>query len=83
LVGEGIVNLTSQENDNWEEFYRLAALEVDGQKMSDRISTARKAITRRLGEIDGENDHQEERKRLEHALDTLKALTTETQAWKV
>jgi hypothetical protein len=77
------LNLTSEGNDNWEEAYRLAALEVDVQKIPERISTARQAIARRLGELAGSNDHGDEKKRLEHALNALKALTTETQAWKV
>jgi len=69
-------------NKNWEETYRLAVLEVDGQKMPERISTAREAITGRLREIEGNSDHREERGRLEHALRGLKLLTTETEAWR-
>jgi hypothetical protein len=69
-------------HDNWEETYRLAVLEVDGQKMPERISAARKAITGRLREIEGNSDHREERAKLEHALHALKVLTTETEAWQ-
>jgi hypothetical protein len=69
-------------NENWEESYRLAALEVDGQKMPERISAARKAIAGRLREIEGNSDYREERVQLEHALHALKKLTTETEAWQ-
>ena len=31
-------------NENWEEVYRLAVLEVNRQKMPERISAARDAI---------------------------------------
>jgi hypothetical protein len=77
------VNVSNQENENWEESYRLAALEVDVRKMPERILTAKHAIARRLEEIESNNERREERKRLDHALDTLKALTSETKAWKV
>jgi hypothetical protein len=69
-------------NENWEESYRLAALEVDGQKMPERISAARKAIAGRLREIEGNSDHREERVKLEHALHALKELSTETEEWQ-
>jgi hypothetical protein len=55
-------------NQNWREVYRLAVLEVDGQKMPERISTARNAIMGRLREIEGDSsDHREERDELERA----------------
>lgn len=76
------MNLPNQNNEDWEEAYRLAVLEVDGQKMPERISAARKAIAGRLREIEGESDHRGERERLEHALHALKVLTTETKAWE-
>jgi hypothetical protein len=69
-------------NERWEEFYRLAVLEVDGQKMPERISTATEAITGRLREIEGNRDHREEGGRLEHALHALKVLATETAVWQ-
>ena len=76
-----LVNLPNQNDENWEEAYRLAVLEVDGQKMPERISVARKAIAGRLQEIEGESDHREEREKLEHALHALGVLTTETEEW--
>ena len=72
----------SPTHKNWEEVYKFAALEVDGLKMPERISAARDAIRGRLQEMDGDSDHHEERGRLEHALNALKVLTTESQAWR-
>jgi hypothetical protein len=69
-------------NKNWEEVYKFVVLEVDGRKMPERISAARDAITGRLQEMDGDSDHHKERDRLEHALNALKVLTTESQAWR-
>ena len=69
-------------NQNWEEFYKFAVLEVDGRKMPERISAARDAIRGRLQEMDGDSDHHEERDRLQHALNALKVLTTESQTWR-
>ena len=69
-------------HENWKEFYRLAALEVDGGKMPERNSAAREAIAGRLQQMDGASDHRGERNRLEHALNALKVLTTESQVWR-
>jgi len=69
-------------SQTWEEVYRFAVLEVDGLKMPQRISAARDAIRGRLGEMEGDSDHHEERGRLEHALNALKVLATESQAWR-
>lgn len=63
-------------DQNWEEVYKFAVLEVDGRKMPERISAARDAIRRRLQEMDRNSDHHQERDRLEHALNALKVLTT-------
>jgi len=67
--------------DKWEEVYRLAVLEVDRRKMPDRISAARDAVAGRLEQMEGDSNHREERDRLEHALNALKVLTAESQAW--
>ena len=77
-----VVNLPNQNNENWEETYRLAVLEVDGQKMPERISAAHRAIAGRLREIERESDLRAEREKLEHVLHALKVLTTETEAWE-
>jgi hypothetical protein len=69
--------LSSMDNENWHDAYRLTLLEVDGQK------AAGKATAGRLREIEGDSsDHREEGDGLEHALDALKAPTTETNAWQ-
>ena len=67
-------------NNNWEDVYKFAVLEVDGRKMPERISAAHDAIREKLQEMAGDSDHPVERARLEHALHALKVLTTETQA---
>ena len=72
----------SPTHKNWEEAYKFAALEVDGRKMPERISAAHDAIRGRLQELDGDSDHHEERARLQHALNALKILTTDSQAWQ-
>lgn len=74
--------MSPMKNENWEEVYKFAALEVDGGKMPERISAAHDAIRGRLREMEGDSDHHEERGRLEHALNALKALTTESQTWR-
>ena len=61
-------------HENWEEAYRLAALEVDGWKMPERISAAREAMAERLREMQGDSDHHRERERIEGALRALKTL---------
>jgi len=72
------VNVPNQNNENWEESYRLAVLEVDSRKMPERISAARDAIAGRLREMKGDSDHRGERERIEDALRALNVLTTET-----
>lgn len=69
-------------NKDWEDVYKFAALEVDARKMPERISAAREAIRVRLRELAGDTDHHQERDRLEHALNALTVLTTETQTWR-
>lgn len=76
------VGMSSMYHENWETSYRLVALEVNGRKMPGRISAAREAITGRLRAIEGDSDHHEEGDRLEHAVNALRVLTTETKAWK-
>ncbi len=54
--------------------YQQAVLEVDNQKMRNRIVVARAAIERMLGEVDGDYS---ERGRLEDMLRGLKVLEAE------
>lgn len=68
--------------EDWEEVYRLAVLEVDGWKMPERISAAENAIKGRLQRMERDRDHQEERARLEFALNALRIVTTESNAWR-
>lgn len=80
--GGAQIRLCGMNNENWEEAYRLAVLEVDGRKMPERISVAHMAIAGRLQEIEGDSDHHGERERIEDALRALKVLTTESQGWQ-
>ena len=45
----------------WMEAYLRAALEVDGQKMPQRIVMAREAVAGRLKNLEGDSDHHAER----------------------
>ena len=67
--------------DNWEQFYRLAALEVDKVRMVERLSAAREAIQGRLQDMGRSSDHHDERTRMEIALKNLKSLEAESQTW--
>ena len=69
-------------HENWQEVYRVALLEVNGQRMPERISAAHKAIAERLREIEASSDHQAERVRIGDALRALSVLTTESQTWQ-
>jgi hypothetical protein len=63
------------------ESYLRAALEVDGQKMPDRLVTARDAIAERLRDLEGNSDHHAERHEMQSALAALTGLEGETSVW--
>ena len=65
----------------WEEFYRLAALEVDGKKMPERVAAARETIRERLDALSRNGNHHEDRRRLTNALKTLDVLETDARNW--
>jgi hypothetical protein len=65
----------------WEEVYLRAALEVDVQKMSERILTAREAVAERLKELEGTSDHHAERHEMQAARAALTSLEHETRIW--
>jgi hypothetical protein len=73
-----------QETDGrWVEAYLRAALEVDGQKMRERILTVREAVARRLKELEGNSDHHAERREIQAALVALMMLEDEASLWPV
>ena len=67
--------------EKWVEAYLRAALEVDGQKMPDKIVAAREAVAARLKDLEGNIDHHAERHEMQSALDALTCLADETRIW--
>lgn len=68
-------------NTPWMEAYLRAALEVDGQKMPQRIISAREAVAGRLKSLEGNSDHHAERHDMESALAALAILKDEARTW--
>jgi hypothetical protein len=73
--------LTPEINREWKEAYIRAALEVDVQKMPDRIVAARDAVAGRLKDLEGNSDHHAERHEMQTALAALTCLELETRLW--
>jgi hypothetical protein len=69
------------ENTSWEERYLQTILEVNGQKMAERISATRAAIAGRLHDLEHDSDHHAERHQIENALRALSQLEVEVQQW--
>ena len=61
--------------------YIRAALEVDVQRMPDRIVAARYAVAGRLKDLEGDSDHHAERHEIETALAALGGIELETRIW--
>jgi hypothetical protein len=68
-------------NTVWVQAYLRAALEVDGQKMQERIVAAREAVAGRLKDLEGNSDHHAERHEMQFALIALTSLEGETRIW--
>jgi hypothetical protein len=66
----------------WEDWYMQTILEVSGQKMPERISATRRAIARRLLDLEHDSDHHAERHEIDSALRALSMLEGEVQDWK-
>jgi hypothetical protein len=75
------MTLTPEINKKWTEAYIRAALEVDVQKMPDRIVAARDAVAGRLKDLEGNSDHHAERHEIQTALAALTCLEIETRIW--
>ncbi len=73
--------MSSQINKKWIELYLRAALEVDGQKMTERIVAAREAVAGRLKDLEGSSDHHAERHEMRSALAALTCIKDETRVW--
>lgn len=67
--------------EKWQEIYHRAVLEVDCQKMPERIVAARRAIGERLRSLVGDPDHHAERHQVEDALRALAVLEGEVRNW--
>lgn len=67
--------------ERWEEAYLLAAKEVDGNKMPERVAAARQTIRTRLADLCHDSDHHQERRRLASAIERLMALEAEAADW--
>jgi len=52
-------------------------LELDSEKLPERIVAARKAVQWRLKDIQGDPDHHAEREEIEYALNNLRILERE------
>jgi len=68
-------------NESWAKRYLQTILEVNGQKMQERIAMTRQAIAGRLRDLEHDNDHHTERYQIENALKALSALEVEIQQW--
>lgn len=68
-------------NEKWEELYMIAAKEVDGKKVPDRVDAVREAIRGRLQDLEGDSDHHEERVNLKSTLARLDVLEAEARRW--
>jgi hypothetical protein len=58
----------------WQTKYEAALLELDREKLSERVAAAEAAIYERLQKISGKSDHQTERQAIEDALSALRVL---------
>ena len=68
--------------ESWQERYMQTILEVNGQKMPERITATRQAIIGRLRDLQHDSDHHAERDQIENALRALSVLEGEVQHWK-
>lgn len=67
----------ASETKPWFEVYKAAVLELDPQKLPNRIVAAKEAVQLRLKEIQGDTDHHAERQQIEDALNSLRILEQE------
>ena len=73
--------MASKVIEDWVELYLTAALEVDGEKMPERIVAARDAVADRVQALKGNPDHHAERHEIESALAALTSLEDEASIW--
>ena len=68
-------------HEKWEQLYLVAATEVDGKKIPERVAAVREAIRGRLQDLEHSRDHHSERKQLKDTLIHLDVLQTESREW--
>ena len=61
----------------WQNEYKTALLELDRQKLSERVTAAEAAIYKRLQAISESADHLAERRAIEDALAAIRVLVRE------
>lgn len=64
----------ANQDNPWFEVYEAALLELDSEKLPERILAAKEAVQLRLKEIQGDSDHHAERQEIEDALNNLRTL---------
>jgi hypothetical protein len=69
--------MLASEDKPWFEVYKTAMLELDPQKLPERIVAAKEAVRLRLKDIEGDSDHHAERQQIEDALNSLRILERE------
>ena len=62
---------------HWQNEYRAALVELDPEKLSERVAAAETSIYKRLQQIAQSSGHQAERQAIEDALSALSALMIE------
>jgi hypothetical protein len=67
---------------SWQEPVRLAVIEIDPQKLKEKIAAARQAIEVRRAQLDSNPDDQDERIALDDAVRTLQVLGRDSAAGK-
>ena len=63
----------------WEDWYMQTILEVNGQKMPQRINATRQAIAGRLHDLEHDSDHHAERRKMQGAVNALSLFEAETR----
>ena len=58
----------------WQNEYQAALLELDRQKLAQRVTAAEEAIYKRLQVIAESGDHEAERQAIEDALEAIRVL---------
>jgi hypothetical protein len=74
--------MSASVKETWGQAYLQAVLEVDGQKMPQRILAARGAVAERLRDLEGSSDHHAERHEIETALASLTVIEKEAKNWQ-